>query len=107
MTADPAAPDGDPAADVVRRLQDRGLTLATAESLTGGRVAAAVTAVPGSSACFVGGVVAYATTVKESVLGVPIRAVVPFDRRISRAADAGLLATRVPGDLARALRRVA
>ncbi len=56
-------------------LQRRGATLATAESLTGGRVAAAVTAVPGSSACFVGGVVAYATAVKESVLGVP-RAVI-------------------------------
>jgi nicotinamide-nucleotide amidase len=52
-------------------LERRDATLATAESLTGGRVAAAVTAVPGSSACFVGGVVAYATAVKQSVLGVP------------------------------------
>ena len=61
--------------ELLELLERRGATLATAESLTGGRVAAAVTAVPGSSACFVGGVVAYATTVKESVLGVP-RAVI-------------------------------
>lgn len=59
------------AASVLDLLERRGATLATAESLTGGRVAAAVTAVPGSSAYFVGGVVAYATAVKESVLGVP------------------------------------
>jgi nicotinamide-nucleotide amidase len=58
------------AARVLELLGQRGATLATAESLTGGRVAAALTAVPGSSACFVGGVVAYSTTVKESVLGV-------------------------------------
>ena len=57
--------------ELLELLERRGATLATAESLTGGRVAAAVTAVPGSSACFVGGVVAYATAVKESVLGVP------------------------------------
>ena len=59
------------AARVLEILERRGATLATAESLTGGRVAAALTAVPGSSASFVGGVVAYATAVKESVLGVP------------------------------------
>jgi nicotinamide-nucleotide amidase len=59
------------AASVLEILEQRRATLATAESLTGGRVAAALTAVPGSSACFVGGVVAYATAVKESVLGVP------------------------------------
>lgn len=59
------------AARVLELLGQRGATLATAESVTGGRVAAALTAVPGSSACFLGGVVAYATEVKESVLGVP------------------------------------
>ena len=59
------------AAHVLELLEQRGATLATAESVTGGRVAAALTAVPGSSARFVGGVVAYATAVKESVLGVP------------------------------------
>ena len=59
------------AARVLELLERQGATLATAESLTGGRVAAALTAIPGASACFVGGVVAYATAVKESVLGVP------------------------------------
>ena len=49
----------------------RGLRLATAESCTGGMVAARLTAVPGSSESFVGGVVAYADGVKRSELGVP------------------------------------
>ena len=51
--------------------RDRGLTLATAESCTGGLVSARLTAVPGSSAVFVGGVVSYANDVKEQALGVP------------------------------------
>jgi nicotinamide-nucleotide amidase len=49
----------------------RGLRLATAESCTGGMVAARLTDVPGSSASFVGGVVAYADDVKRTELEVP------------------------------------
>jgi competence/damage-inducible protein CinA-like protein len=49
----------------------RGLTLGTAESCTGGMVAARLTAVPGSSAVFRGSVIAYADDVKEQGLGVP------------------------------------
>jgi PncC family amidohydrolase len=59
------------AARVHELLQARGQTVATAESLTGGRLAAALTAVPGASRSYVGGVVAYATSVKEGLLGVP------------------------------------
>jgi nicotinamide-nucleotide amidase len=49
----------------------RGLRLATAESCTGGLVAARLTSVPGSSASFVGGIVAYADEVKRNQLSVP------------------------------------
>jgi PncC family amidohydrolase len=53
------------------KLTAAGLTVATAESLTGGRVAAALTSVPGSSAYFQGGVAAYADSAKMDILGVP------------------------------------
>ena len=46
-------------------------TVATAESLTGGRLGMLLTETPGSSATYLGGVVAYATPLKISVLGVP------------------------------------
>lgn len=55
---------------VVAELTRRGETLAVAESLTGGLVAGALTAVPGASLVVRGGVVAYATEVKATVLGV-------------------------------------
>ncbi|WP_432163443.1 CinA family protein [Streptomyces tendae] len=58
------------AADVVRLLTVRGETLAVAESLTGGMVAAALTAVPGASKAFRGSVTAYATELKQELLGV-------------------------------------
>ena len=57
-------------AAVLDELAERGLTLAVAESVTGGRLAASFTSVPGASRVFVGGVVSYATAVKVSVLGV-------------------------------------
>jgi len=62
---------GSAAADVLAALRGRGLTLATAESLTGGLVGAALTAVAGSSDVYRGGVVCYATDLKASLVGVP------------------------------------
>lgn len=52
-------------------LRQAGKTLATAESCTGGYIAKRMTDLPGSSAVFVGGVVAYTVPVKEQLLGVP------------------------------------
>jgi nicotinamide-nucleotide amidase len=52
-------------------LAGRGATVAVAESLTGGLLGAELTAMPGSSATFAGGVIAYATPLKHSLLGVP------------------------------------
>ena len=54
-----------------RLLKEKGLTFATAESCTGGRVAERMTALPGVSAVYRGGVVSYWTSVKADVLGVP------------------------------------
>ena len=59
------------AAAAVAALQARGATLATAESLTGGRLAALMTEIPGSSEVYLGGVVSYATELKVEVLDVP------------------------------------
>jgi len=56
--------------DLVSALIARGQTVVTAESLTGGLVCAALTSVPGASACVRGGLVSYAVAVKADVLGV-------------------------------------
>ena len=66
-----AGPDArELAAEIISLLTAAGQTVATAESLTGGLVAAALTDVPGSSSAFRGGVVAYATGLKAQLLGV-------------------------------------
>ena len=90
---------------VVGMLGDRGLTLAVAESVTGGMVAMRLTAVPGASAVFRGGLVAYASEVKHEVLGVPRGPVVSPEAVRAMAAgaarrlgaDVGLAATGVAG----------
>jgi PncC family amidohydrolase len=68
----------DPKRDALREaavvhglLLEREQTVATAESLTGGRLGMLLTETPGSSATYVGGIVAYATGLKVSLLGVP------------------------------------
>jgi len=54
--------------DVLKRLE--GKTLATAESCTGGGIGAALTAIPGSSAVYKGGIISYTNEVKHNLLGV-------------------------------------
>lgn len=67
--------DPDPAAPEIRLNQllaeREDITLATAESCSGGAVAQRITHIAGSSAYFVGGIVSYANDVKQRVLGVP------------------------------------
>src|SRR5207302_4473651 len=66
------AEDERPVEEIVLALcRARGLSLATAESCTGGLVAARLTSVPGSSVVFRGAIVSYADEVKERELGVP------------------------------------
>ncbi|MBV8725117.1 MAG: nicotinamide-nucleotide amidohydrolase family protein [Candidatus Eremiobacteraeota bacterium] len=62
--------DASPASAVERLLEKRNLTLAVAESCTGGRIAAALTGVPGASKTFLGAVVAYDDAVKREQLGI-------------------------------------
>jgi PncC family amidohydrolase len=56
------------ASEVIKKLQGR--TLATAESCTGGAIGAALTAVPGASKVFKGGIISYCNEIKEKRLGV-------------------------------------
>lgn len=62
--------DADAVAALVATLRERGETVATAESLTGGLVAGLLTSVPGSSAVVRGGLVVYATPLKSELAGV-------------------------------------
>jgi len=62
--------DAEGLTELVAALKDRGETVATAESLTGGLVAALLTSVPGSSAVVRGGLVVYATPLKHELAGV-------------------------------------
>lgn len=64
------------ASEVIQALQGR--TLVTAESLTGGGIGAALTAIPGASAVFKGGIISYTDEVKRDVLGVPAEVLARF-----------------------------
>ncbi|HEY4398170.1 MAG TPA: competence/damage-inducible protein A [Acidimicrobiia bacterium] len=90
---------------VLGLLRKRGLTLGLAESLTGGLVASRLVSVPGTSDVLKGGVIAYMTDVKRSVLGVTAESVVSSEcaeqlaagaRRVFDA-DVGLGVTGVAG----------
>ena len=90
---------------VLDLLRGQGLSLAVAESLTGGLVGTRLTAVPGSSDVFRGAVVSYASDVKFSLLGVPEGPVVSNDAAKAMAlgvrkrlgADVGIATTGVAG----------
>jgi nicotinamide-nucleotide amidase len=90
---------------VLDLLRQRGQTLAVAESVTGGYLAGRLTAVPGASEVFRGGVIAYASDVKFDVLGVPKGPVVSELTAMAMAdgvrerlgADVGLATTGVAG----------
>ena len=56
--------------EIARRLRQTGQTVACAESCTGGNIAHLITSVPGASAYFLGGIVAYSNDVKKRILGV-------------------------------------
>ncbi len=92
-------------AEVGELLTARGLTLAVAESLTGGLVASRIVAIPGASDWFRGGVVSYASEVKFDLLGVPEGPVVTEAAAMAMAdgvrkllgADVGLATTGVAG----------
>jgi nicotinamide-nucleotide amidase len=97
-------------ADLIRSLTERGVTVAVAESLTGGLVIAELVSVPGASAVVRGGIVAYATELKHDLLGVdaallaaggPIQAAVAEQMaagvRVRAGADVGLATTGVAG----------
>ena len=68
--------------------RERGLTLATAESVTGGLVASRLTSVPGASDVFRGSVVSYASEVKFDVLGVPVGPVISEEAAVAMAEGA-------------------
>ncbi len=78
---------------MVAALTARGQFLATAESLTGGLLGAAITAVPGASAAYLGGVVAYATPMKHRLAGVDAELLAsqgPVSERTAMALAAGV-----------------
>ncbi len=80
------------AAEVLNQLAARGATLAVAESLTGGLLAAALVEVPGASKVFRGGLVVYATDLKETLAGVPAQLLAdrgPVDPDVAVALAAG------------------
>lgn len=65
--------------DIIRKLKDMHLTIATAESCTGGRIAAALTSVSGASEVVQGGIVAYQNIVKTNLLHVPQEIIEQYD----------------------------
>ncbi len=91
---------------IIQALKDRGLTLGTAESCTGGLMAKRLTDIPGASQAFKGGIVSYTNEVKHNVLRVP-------EYRLERLADkdgnvvvGGVVSAEVAAAMAEGVRHV-
>ena len=78
--------------DVLKRLE--GKTIVTAESITGGGIGSALTAVPGSSAVYKGGVISYTNEVKHNLLGVDYALLNTFGAVSAPVAEAMALGAR-------------
>ncbi len=109
----PVAVAGNSLVVLAERLQrsciDRRLTLALAESCTGGLVSDALTDVPGSSDYFLGGIVSYADEVKERQLGVPAEVIAAHgavSAQVARAMAEGVR-TRLGAGIAGAVTGIA
>lgn len=72
--------------DVITRLQ--GKTLATAESCTGGGIGAVLTAVPGASAVYKGGIISYCNEIKQKLLNVPEEMLIEYGAVSAPVAEA-------------------
>ena len=95
--------------DVLDRCRDGGLRLATVESCTGGLLAAALTAVPGSSAVVERGYVTYSNEAKTTMVGVPAALITrdgAVSETVARAMAEGAL-ERSPADIAVAITGIA
>jgi len=91
------SPDGAPLEELVgRRLNELHLSLAVAESCTGGLIGHRLTEVPGSSDYFLGGVVSYSNAAKQDLLGVPAAVL----------AQKGAMSRETARDMARGVRQV-
>lgn len=82
------------ARDLLALMREKHLTLATAESCTGGMIGAIVTAQPGASDVYLGGVISYANSVKEKTLGV----------QPETLAGVGAVSTETAGEMAAGVR---
>ena len=97
------------AAEILRLCHERGLKLATAESCTGGLIAAVLTEVPGSSAVFERGFVTYSNAAKTEAIGVPAALIErhgAVSEDVARAMAAGAL-DRSDADIAVAVTGIA
>lgn len=95
--------------DLLKQTKARGYTIATAESCTGGLIAASLAAVPGASASLERGFVTYSNAAKTELLGVPaelIRVHGAVSREVALAMVAGALA-HSPADIAVAVTGIA